>query len=64
MKTSMTCLHVLILPNWKLKFHVHINASKFAIGAMLNQNLDKTIDEPIFYTIRLMNSAKKTIQPL
>jgi hypothetical protein len=26
---------------------------------MLNQNLDKTIDKPIYYASRLMNSAKK-----
>ncbi len=31
----------------------------FALGTMLNQNLDKTIDKPIYYASRLMNSAKK-----
>ncbi len=27
MKTYMTCLLVLMVPNWKIKFHVHTNAS-------------------------------------
>jgi hypothetical protein len=57
MKASMTWLPILIVPDWKLKFHVHTNASKFALGATLSQNLDKTIDRPIYYVSRLMNSA-------
>jgi hypothetical protein len=39
---------------------VQIDASNFALGAMLNQNLDKTIDSPIYYANRLMNIAKKS----
>jgi hypothetical protein len=58
MKASMTCLLIPIILDWKLKFHVHIDASNFALGAILTQNLDKTIDKPIYYTSRLMNNAK------
>jgi hypothetical protein len=29
------------------------------LGAMLNQNPNKTIDKPIYYASRLMNNAKK-----
>jgi hypothetical protein len=58
MKASMTCLHVLIILDLKLEFHVHTNASNFALGAMLSQNLDKTIDRPIYYASRLMTIAK------
>jgi hypothetical protein len=57
MKASMTCLPILIVPDWKLEFHVHIDALNFAFGAMLNQNLDKSIDKPIYYATRLMNYA-------
>jgi len=39
----------LIVPNWKLECHVHINTS----------NLDNTIDCPIYYASELMTSAKK-----
>jgi len=58
MKTSMTCLPILIVFDWKLKFHVHIDALNFALGAMLSQNLNKTIDKSIYYAIRLMNIGK------
>jgi hypothetical protein len=37
MKTSMTCLLMLMVPNWKIKFHVHTNASNFAVGVILAQ---------------------------
>jgi hypothetical protein len=58
MKTSMTCLPILMVPNWKIEFHVHTNASNFVLGVMLSQNLDNTIDRPIYYANRLMNNAK------
>jgi hypothetical protein len=35
MKASMTCLLILIVPNWNAKFHVHTDASNFALGVML-----------------------------
>jgi hypothetical protein len=59
MKASMTCLPILIVPDWKLEFHVHTDASNFALGAMVSQNLNKIIDKPIYYASRLMNIAKK-----
>jgi len=59
MKASMTCLPILIVLDWKLEFHVHTYASNFALGAMFSQNLDKTIDKPIYYASRLMNTAEK-----
>jgi hypothetical protein len=58
MKASMTCLPILIVPNWNFKFHVHIDASNFGLGVMLRQNLDNTINKPIYYANRLMNSVE------
>ncbi len=55
MKTSMTCLPMLMVPNYKIKFHVHTNDSKKILGVMLGQNPDNTIDIPIYYVSRLMN---------
>jgi hypothetical protein len=49
MKTSLITLLVLIVPNWTKEFHVHTDASNYAIGAMLTKNLDDTIDKPIYY---------------
>ncbi len=44
MKTSLTMLLVLIVPNWTKEFHGHIDASNYAIGVMLAQNPNDTID--------------------
>ncbi len=38
---------------------MHINALKFALGAMLSQNPNQIIDRPIYYASRLMNNTKK-----
>ncbi len=58
MKASMTCLPILIVLDWKLEFHVHIDASNFAFGTMLSQNMNKTIDKSIYYANRFMNNEK------
>jgi hypothetical protein len=44
--------------NWKIDFHVHIDTSNIALGVMLGQNLNNTIDKPIYYASRLMNSIE------
>jgi hypothetical protein len=64
MKASMTCLPVLMVSNYKIKFHVHIDASNFALGIMLGQNPDNTIDSPISHASRFMNNAKRIIDKL
>ncbi len=58
---AMTCLLILTVPYWKLEFHVHTDASNFALRDMLSQNPDKTIDKSIYYASRLMNSAEKEL---
>jgi hypothetical protein len=35
MKTTLTTLPILIVLDWTNEFHVHIDASNYAIGAML-----------------------------
>jgi hypothetical protein len=53
MKASMTCLLVSMVPNWKIKFHVYIDASNFVLGIMLGQNPNNTIDKPIYMQVDL-----------
>jgi hypothetical protein len=50
---------MLMVPNWKIEFHVHTDASNFVLGVVLGQNPYNTIDRPIYYANRLMNSAVK-----
>jgi hypothetical protein len=58
MKASMTCLPILIVPNWNVEFHVHTNASNLALGVTLGKNPDNIIDKLIYYASRLMNNAE------
>jgi len=58
MKTSLTTLPVLIILDWSRKFHVHIDALNYFIGAMLAQNHDDFIDKPIYYANQLMIRAE------
>lgn len=46
-KAFKTCLLVLIVLNWKLKFHGYIDASNFALGTMLGQNQDNITHKTI-----------------
>ncbi len=64
MKASMTCLLVLMVPNWKIEFHLHTNASNLALAVMLGQNPNNTIDKPIYYASKLMNNAEKSYTQL
>jgi hypothetical protein len=38
---------------------VYTNVSNFALGIMLGQNLDNTIEKPIYYASRLLNNVLK-----
>jgi hypothetical protein len=50
---------MLMVANWKIKFLVHIDTSNFALGVMLGENPDNSIDKPIYYANRLINSVEK-----
>jgi hypothetical protein len=42
-----------------MEFHVHIDASLLAVGAMLAQNPIIKYDQPIVYVSKLLNKAKQ-----
>ena len=50
---------ILKFPDWSRKFHVHIDASTLAIGAILAQPVDDSIDHPNIYASRKLNKAKR-----
>jgi hypothetical protein len=58
-ETTLITLLVLIVLAWTREFHVHTNVLNYAIGTMLAQNLDDTIDKPIYYASQLMTGAEK-----
>jgi hypothetical protein len=36
--------------NWKIEFHVRIDASKFAVGSILTQPWEGNLDHPIYFS--------------
>ena len=59
LKGALTSAPILKSPDWGLIFHVHVDASNFAIGAILAQPGEKNMDFPISYASRQLNSAER-----
>ena len=59
LKECLTFAPILKSPDWNVIFHVHIDASNFAIGAILSQPSEKNMDFPISYASRQLNSVEK-----
>ena len=59
LKRKLVEAPILRFPNWSTKFHVHIDASGLAIGAILTQPGDDGIDYPIVYSSRKLNKAEQ-----
>ena len=59
LKECLTSAPILKSPDWKVIFHVHIDASNFVIGAILAQPGEKNMDFPISYASRQLNSAEQ-----
>lgn len=50
---------ILVFPNWKKDFHVHVVASCIALGAVLTQASEGELDYPIAFTTRKLSKAEK-----
>ena len=59
LEECLTSAPILKSPDWNVIFHVHIDASNFAIGAILAQPGEKNMDFPISYASRQLNSAEQ-----
>ena len=59
LKNALVFAPFLRAPKWDEVFHVHIDASAFAIGCILTQPGEKNMDFPISYASRQMNSAER-----
>ena len=49
LKACLTFAPILKSPDWNVIFHVHIDASKFGIGAILAQPGENNMDFPVWY---------------
>ena len=59
LKQPLVTAPILRPPDWTKPFHVHIDASNFAIGYILAQPYKGNMDLPISYASRQLNSAEK-----
>ena len=49
LKGALASTPILRSPNWDVIFHVHIDASNFAIGYVLAQPGEHKLDHPIYF---------------
>jgi len=52
LKQKLVTLSILIIPDWKKEFHVHVDASFVSLGAILAQLGEGDIDHPISFARR------------
>jgi len=58
LKENMVSVPILVFPDWKKEFHVHVDASSVALGTILAQEGVGDIDHPIFFSSRKLSSAE------
>ncbi|RYA43693.1 ribonuclease H family protein [Enterobacter cloacae complex sp. GF14B] len=59
LKEALITARVLKSPDWEKIFHVHIDASAYAIGCILAQPEEGNMDFPICYPSRQLNNAER-----
>ena len=59
LEDTLTSAPILKPLDWNLTFHVHIDASPFAIGCILAQLGEKNMDFPFSYSSRQFNMVAR-----
>ena len=59
LKNALVNDPILRTPDWNKPFHVHIDASKFAVGCVLAQPGEHNMDFPVSYASRQLNSTER-----
>jgi len=59
LKERMVTVPILVFPDWKKIFHVHVDASLIALGIILTQPGEGGIDHPIAFASRNLSSIEK-----
>lgn len=57
LKQAIVAVLILQFPDWKKTFHVHVDASQYAIGCVLAQPSDDKTDHPIYFASRKLTRA-------
>ena len=59
LKEKMVTASILVFPDWKKPFHVHVDASSIPLGIILAQPREGGIDHPISFASRKLSSAER-----
>lgn len=59
LKEIMVTVPILVFPDWKKEFHVHVVASHIALGAVLTQASEGELDHPIAFASRKLSNPEK-----
>ena len=59
MKNKMAIALILVFPDWKKEFHIHVFASFVALGVVLMQPREREIDHPIVVVSLKLSTAEK-----
>jgi hypothetical protein len=59
LKEKLSTAPILIFPNWEIEFHVHVDASGIALGAILVQPGEGNMDHPIYFSSRKLSQAER-----
>jgi len=59
LKEKLESTPILVIPKWDVEFHVHVDASCVALGALLTQEGTEGVDHPIMFAIRRLSKAEK-----
>jgi hypothetical protein len=59
LKEKLTITPILIFPNWEIEFHVHVDASGIALGAILAQPGEGNMDHPIYFANKKISKDER-----
>jgi hypothetical protein len=58
LKQKMVTTPILVFPDWSKEFHVHVDASSIALGAVLEQPGEGDIDHPLTFSSRKLSTTE------
>lgn len=59
LKERLASAPILVYPNWNKMFHVHIDASGIALGAILAKPREKNMDHLVYYVSRKLSTMER-----
>ena len=58
LKTAMATVPILVFPDWRKEFDVHVDASSIALGIVMMQPGEGALDHPIAFTSRKLSTTE------